>query len=155
MKRLLLTTALLAAWSAPALAQSSPGFYQGFVPTTAQWNSYFAGKQDVIGYPTLNKNGDIMNGPLRFGGALPALSACGTGPSVVGNSQYGTVTMGTGSPTGCVITFAVPFAADPVCQVTWQANLAAMGYTHTASALTLTQTATSSNKVDYNCAGTQ
>ena len=66
-----------------ALAQTNFGFYQGFVPTPAQWNYYFGYKQDVIPYPTLNKRGDTMLGPLvtapsASGGAgfnIPAGSA--------------------------------------------------------------------------------
>ena len=57
--------------------------------------------------------------------------------------------MGTGSPASCTITWKTAYgAAPPVCTVTWQSNLAAMGYTISKSALTLTQTAASSNKVD-------
>ena len=41
-----------------ALAQSNPGLTQGQVPTAGQWNSYFAAKQDVLGYtpPGLSTN---------------------------------------------------------------------------------------------------
>ena len=34
-----------------ALGQSSPGLVFGQVPTAAQWNSYFAAKQDFLGSP--------------------------------------------------------------------------------------------------------
>lgn len=48
----------------PALAQSSPGLITGQVPTAAQWNSYFAAKQDVLGYIPLNTAGGVMQGRL-------------------------------------------------------------------------------------------
>lgn len=49
-----------------ALAQSNPGFYQGFVPTAAQWNSYFAAKQDYN--PTAG--GTIIGGGLGGGSTI-------------------------------------------------------------------------------------
>lgn len=140
-----------------ALAQSSPNLMSGQVPTAAQWNSYFAKKWDYPGYTALNKGGDVMLGLLRFSSGTPSLTSCGTSPSIRGNNQAGEVTMGTGSPTGCTITFnaANPFSAAPSCVVTWQTNLASMQYTITITALTLVQTATSSNKVNYYCPGLQ
>jgi hypothetical protein len=58
-----IVAAVLAVPSA-ALAQSSPGLTYGQVPTAAQWNSYFAAKQDVLGYTPVNKAGDVMIGRL-------------------------------------------------------------------------------------------
>lgn len=91
---------------------------------------------------------------IRGDGTAPALTVCGTTPGIVGNDIHGTVTMGTGTPTGCVITFNVAYVAAPNCNVTWRANpLAAQSYAVSTTAITLTQTATSSNVVDYNCWG--
>lgn len=82
----------------------------------------------------------------------PALTSCGTTPAIVGTDTAGLVTMGTGSPTGCVITFHVAFALAPICVVTWIATpLASQSYVTSATAITLTQTGTSSNKVQYVC----
>jgi hypothetical protein len=39
--------------------------------------------------------------------------------------------------------------------VTWQTNIASMQYVITQTTLTLTQTGTSSNKVNYACWGLQ
>jgi hypothetical protein len=44
----------------PALAQTSPGFVKGQVPTAAQWNGYFAGKQD---YPAPGGGGNAVISP--------------------------------------------------------------------------------------------
>ena len=46
MKKIVLAV-VLALLPSLALAQTSFNFYQGFVPTAAQWNSYFAYKADV------------------------------------------------------------------------------------------------------------
>lgn len=82
----------------------------------------------------------------------PALTSCGTTPAIVGTDMAGTVTMGTGTPTGCVITFATPYASAPICVVTWIATpLASQSYATSATAITLTQTATSSNVAKYIC----
>lgn len=85
-------------------------------------------------------------------GTAPALTSCGTSPAITGTDTVGTVTMGTGSPTGCVITFNVAYASAPHCVVTWIATpLASQSYATSATAITLTQTGTSSNVVKYIC----
>lgn len=84
--------------------------------------------------------------------AAPALTSCGTAPTISGDDRAGEITMGTGTPTGCVITFTNAYVAAPYCTVTWQATpLASQSYAVSATAITLTQTATSSNKVNYMC----
>lgn len=94
------------------------------------------------------------NGHVNFTGTAPALTSCGTSPAITGSDVKGTVTMGTGSPTGCIITFATAYGTAPACTVSWRANLASMQYAISTAAITLTQTATSSNIVDYVCSGT-
>jgi hypothetical protein len=90
---------------------------------------------------------------IWVGNGTPALTACGTSPAIVGGDTAGTITMGTGSPTSCTLTFFAAFATPPNCTVTWQQNLASMQYVPAAASITLTQTATSSNKVNYVCFG--
>lgn len=91
------------------------------------------------------------NGHVRTGALAPTLSSCGTSPSISGSDTAGTVTMGTASPAACIIAFQVAYATAPNCTVTWQSNLATMQYTISTTAIVLTQTATSSNKVNYMC----
>jgi hypothetical protein len=55
---------LLITAACPALAQSSPNLINGQVPTAAQWNAYFAAKQDTLGYVPLNAAGGVMTGRL-------------------------------------------------------------------------------------------
>ena len=58
-----------------AHGQSSPNLYQGQVPSAAQWNSYFAAKQDLLRYTPLNSAGGVMSGEL----VTAASSATGSG----------------------------------------------------------------------------
>lgn len=70
MKRLLVIVALL--FSANVFAQSNPGLVYGQVPTAAQWNSFFAAKQDyaggggVVGTVT-HTCGALVSGALMLG----------------------------------------------------------------------------------------
>lgn len=104
---------------------------------------------------TLFSLGHSTSAPAHLASAqttAPALTSCGTSPSISGSDTAGTVTMGTGTPTGCVITFNVAYTTAPHCVVNWRATpLASQSYTVSTTALTLTQTATSSNLVDYAC----
>lgn len=155
--KIFVTILVYLACATSIMAQSSPNFYQNFVPTPGQWKSYFAAKQDVLGYVAVNKAGDTMLGKLNFSGAAPIISSGGgTAPVVSGTDMVGEVTMGTGSPTTIVLTFNT-WVAKPKCVVSWQANLASMQYAVGGSGpyiLTLTQTATSSNKINFHCAAT-
>jgi hypothetical protein len=103
-------------------------------------------------------------------GGPPALSGCGTSPSVSGSSNaiYGTVTEGTGSPTGCTLTWqtapsnqpgAAPAGAltrqnaAPTCLVTGRTSTDLVTAITTANGTTLTWTnaATNSGVYDYFC----
>ena len=64
-RNLIAGIALLVA-SGAALAQSSPGLSYNQVPTAGQWNSYFAAKQDALGFRPVNRAGDTMLGRLNI-----------------------------------------------------------------------------------------
>jgi hypothetical protein len=85
-------------WSAAAAAQSSPGLTFGQVPTAGQWNSYFAAKQDVLGFVPINKAGDVMTGPLILSAgttaAAPLRVPHGVAPSSPVNGDVWTTTAG-------------------------------------------------------------
>lgn len=87
----------------------------------------------------------------RTGAVAPALTSCGTTPAIAGNDVAGTITMGTGTPTGCVITFNTAYVSTPTCSVDSQAQLTSFAYSVTNTAITTVQTGTSSNKVSYVC----
>jgi hypothetical protein len=117
---------------------------------------------NIAGTPTftgtLDQFGAAAGTPTHISTAqttAPALTSCGTSPAITGTDTAGIVTMGTGGPTGCVITFNVAYTGTPYCVVQWIATpLASQSYATSNSAITLTQTATSSNKVQYICVGT-
>lgn len=94
---LLLASALLLSPTV-ASAQSSPGLVFGQVPTPAQWNSYFAAKQDVLGFSPVNRAGDTMQGelitsPSATGGAGLSLPH-GVAPTSPVNGDVWTTTGG-------------------------------------------------------------
>lgn len=96
MKRVLLALAALLCLQSPAHAQSSPGIYNGQIPSAAQWNAWFSGKQDVSpgllsgpGFATpghVVSWGNIYPGTVD-GGALPSVLA-GTCLAVAGGPAY-------------------------------------------------------------------
>lgn len=86
--------ALLLALIGVAHAQSSPGLYQGQVPTPAQWNSYFSAKQDVLTIPSsalLGGTGSGLTGVAvgsglnLSGGTLTTLFGTTSGTAAQGN----------------------------------------------------------------------
>ncbi|MGZ5183609.1 MAG: hypothetical protein ACXWCO_00755 [Caldimonas sp.] len=93
---------------------------------------------------------------------VPAVTGCGTGPTVTAFEDNGfvyrrvraLVTTGTGTPTGCTITFAQPFKVTVVCSVEDQsANANLTSFTLSNSALVLTTSAASSQKIAVMCDG--
>ena len=155
---LLLVAILLAIGiSGSARAQSGcASLYYGNVLTAAQWNNCFQQKQDTLGFTPLNTNGGYMRGALGFTGDAPGLSSCGTAPSISGNNFGGTITTGTGSPTGCTMTFANSgWSGAPKCILSWRTRPATANYAVSTTAITLTQTGTSSAVIDYYCFPTQ
>jgi hypothetical protein len=75
MLRILAASAALALAPVAALAQSSPNWTFGQVPTTAQWNAIFASKQDVLGYVPMNVAGGTFTG--RVATAAPGANTAG------------------------------------------------------------------------------
>ena len=84
----------------------------------------------------------------------PVLSACvaGTGGSFAGTDFSGTFTQGNTASTSCVVTFGTAFVTAPNCSVTWNTGpLAAMSWTTSTTALTITQTSATTSKISYIC----
>lgn len=84
---------------------------------------------------------------------IPVITSCGTSPAVTGADMAGSVTVGTASPTACTITFSAAFSATPFCVVGSNPQLAAFSWTISTTAIVVTQTATSSNKITWVCMG--
>lgn len=83
------------------------------------------------------------------------VSACGTGPVLVGGPNAATITGGTGA-TGCVYTFPTgTFVKTPVCNVTEQTGsvINVFSYSYTNAAVTVTQTGFGTDKIDIHCTG--
>lgn len=120
----------------------------GELPITGSGNAVLATAPSIA---TLTATGLTTVGKVATSGTAPALTSCGTSPAIVGSDTAGTVTLGTATPTTCTVTFNAAYAASPICIVSWQTNIASMQYTVSTSAISITQTATSSNKVNYHC----
>jgi hypothetical protein len=116
----------------------------------------------TIGYETANGNiylpGHLLT-TTRGGttsGSPPVLTGCVTGgtPSITGTDFSGSFVSGTSASTSCVVTFGTAFNAAPSCLVTWNTGpLAAMSWTTSTTALTITQTSTASVGVSWLCSG--
>lgn len=107
---------------------------------------------DDSAFAPLASAGLTVNGKILTASTAPALTSCGTTPTITGSDVAGTVTEGTVA-TGCTITFNVAYAAAPHCTVTSRGGL---GFTYTISTTALTITnvgALSSTLLDYICVG--
>ena len=165
LKSLLAGAALALVVVGAAEAQSTPGLYNGQVPTAQQWNSFFGAKEDFnVNIPFTNQVNTWLAQQNFVGlatfyhagpaGSAPTISSCGTSPAITGGDQAGTVTTGTGSPTACTITFATSYAAAPNCVVVDQSAIANLtSYSVSATAITLATAAASSQKIAYVCSG--
>ena len=87
---------------------------------------------------------------LDFSG-IPVPTGTGTPTIAAGSTDTaGEITSGT-SATSVVITFSSVKTNAPFCVVTPQTQLLAFAYTITGTAITITQTATTGEKIDYFC----
>jgi hypothetical protein len=165
------------AYSGTAIPAGGTGGKGNTFSSTANFGTFFGSGAPTLsaargsvylrsdGSPYYNTNGSTgwdglltatnptITGSIGLSGSAPGLSSCGTSPAISGTDLAGTVTMGTGAPTSCTLTFVTTKSASPHCAVTWRANLATMQYAVAPTSIILTQTGTSSNQVDYVCAG--
>lgn len=96
-----------------------------------------------------------VNGNLTYQGSNPTL-ACGTSPSVdaKATNMSGTVTVGGGIVSSCVVTFVPAFTVYNHCRVTAQtAGIASLAYSYSITTLTITGTSLTSDVFDYQCDG--
>ena len=103
----------------------------------------------------LTVNGTLnINGHIVTHGTAPTLTSCGSSPSIIGNDNAFTITVG-GTATGCTATFATAWTNIPSCIVTNQSLSATniMTYTVSTSAVTISQTALSGNVINVICEG--
>ena len=92
-------------------SNSASEYYEGYSAGTGDWAII-----DSTGtYELMALTG---NNHLQFHGTAPTISTCGTSPSVVGNDNAFTITVGTGTTTACTATFASAWTNVPQCNVT-------------------------------------
>lgn len=109
-----------------------------------------------MGTSTLNTDSLLeVKGHITSEGTAPTVSACGTGPAIVGNDVAGKVTAGTGSVTTCTLTFATAFANAPHCiaEETTTATTTFSVTTTTTTLVVASLTAFTSEVFHYICIG--
>jgi hypothetical protein len=102
-----------------------------------------------------NKAAEV-SGHVEYTGTAPALSSCGTSPSIVGNDMVGRVTVGTSASTTCALTFNVAFTNAPICfaqDETSAVTVRATTVSTTAVTFTASASMTASDKLSYRCEG--
>lgn len=97
-----------------------------------------------------------VSGHVANSGSAATIGTCGTSPTIVGNDTRGVITLGTGSPTACTVTFNSAFTTAPYCVVTpYGGDTGAVRYWITTTTTTLvfnfSATPTASQKFHYNC----
>lgn len=115
--KMLKILSVLAFLPALAFAQSSPGLVTGQVPSATQWNSYFAAKQNNLGYTPMNPGNnlsDVYNitaaktnlGVVPFTSTVPGIvPATGIAPST--DVLFANGTWGPNPGSGSVLTVSV------------------------------------------------
>lgn len=151
-----------------AWAQSTPNLSYGDVPTAAQWNSFFAAKQDVLGYVPLNSAGGIMTGELTTAASATTSAGFnlpqGLAPTSPVNGDIWTTSSGffvriAGTTIGPIGTLACPTCVVNNTTNTFTAyqiinlNAAAVPTVATGSVLQLTQADTTVGRVEMDTFG--
>lgn len=78
------------------------------------------------------------NGQVSASTTMPVLTACGTSPSVRGDDQRFTITVGSVAATGCTATFGTVLPQTPHCNISSQTSLAAsLSYTESKTAVVI------------------
>jgi len=95
---------------------------------------------------------------IRTGASTdPALSGCGTSPTIVGSDLAGTITVGTdgGGVTACTLTFAATYTTTPACTITGDNTAVTLAFTaRSATAFTVSSSADMQGDVlTYICIG--
>lgn len=113
----------------------------------ARWLAGSAGTQDIF---AVTNTTHIETGQST----APALSSCGTGPSIVGTDANGKVTVGTGVTTSCTSTFATAYTNAPACTVSGDNTAVTYIATTSTTVLTITSSADmASDVIGYICMG--
>jgi hypothetical protein len=127
---------LLGGVSGIALALAGASYAQNIV-------SSFQQSQDPRGGIGLDAAGNLwlltgqhLGSNTNQGGGTPALTTCGTAPTITGTDFAFTLTTGSVG-TSCIVTFAKAFGAAPRCVITANGTATQPTYTTTAASVTL------------------
>lgn len=94
---------------------------------------------------------DFATSGITAKGTIPTVTGTGTPTIATGSTDTaGEVTGGTAA-TSIVITFSATKTNAPFCTVSSQTQLVSFAYTISTSAITITETATTGDKIDYTC----
>lgn len=93
----------------------------------------------------------LVTPAITFTGTAPIPTGTGTPTIVAGSTDSAGEVASGASATSVVITFATSKTNAPFCTVTPQTQLIAFAYTISTTAITITQTATTGEKIDYVC----
>lgn len=120
--------------------------------TYTTWGETPPGTITTTEYMRLTSAALNIGTDVKTTGTIPTLSTCGTSPTIRSGSTdtSGEITEGT-TAAGCTITFASAKTNIPFCVVTSQTQLAAFTYVLSTTAITITMTVTSGNKINYHC----
>lgn len=122
--------------SVTIITSNTPNYEVGFTTTTSFYHI------------AISTSGHF----ITSGSTAPAVSSCGTGPSIVGDDNQGTVTVGSGVTTACTLTFYKAWGATPICTVEAEANDVGWVSAKSQTAITLTFASTmASTAFDYRC----
>lgn len=85
--------------------------FQTISQTTDKYEFYSA-TSTVLFHVSVSTSGHFLTG-----GASPTLSSCGSSPSVSGDDNEGTITVGGGIVTACTLAFSSTWGATPTCVI--------------------------------------
>lgn len=128
----------------------------------------FRGSNTGTNFMTITNNGNVgigtsspgatldVKGHVANSGSAATVGTCGTTPANTGNDTRGVVTLGTGSPTACTVTFASAYATAPYCVITPYGGLpGAIQWYITTNTTTLVMnfsaSPTASQQFQYQC----
>lgn len=124
------------------------------------WNNRGYLKRPADGVMTASNNADTIGSEFKVD-ALPTVTSCGAGAPAVDSQStplWGQVTVGTGGPLTCTITFnGTSYPHNAICTAnvatSTAGNVRAMGALGSATTLVLTPTAAwaDSSVVNWNC----
>lgn len=108
-------------------------------------------------FATLSVVGDIVGQHLHSTSTAPAISSCGTSPSIVGSDGAGKVTLGTsiGVDNTCTLTFSKAWSSAPACMANNETQVLLTRAVSSVSTLTISVAATftDSDVISYLCLG--